>query len=153
MISDDASRFTLAASVLNLNFRSCVLESDQVAAYLATAGITWRFTTQCAPWQGGICERLIGLLKTTLAKMIGRRVLDCDQLVTTLLEAGAVVDSRPLIHVPVDEESLDYMVLTPAHFVHRARPVAMPVPDDVEYDEDFVMSLGKAEEVLAKWTQ
>ena len=145
VISDNASQFTLAASVLNLNFRSNVLESDQVAAYLATAGITWKFTTQCAPWQGGIYERLIGLLKTTLAKIIGRQVLDYDQLVTTLLEAEAMVNSRPLIHVPVDEENLDYMVLTPGHFVHRARPVAMPVPDDVEYDEDFVMSLSKTE--------
>ena len=79
-------------------------------------------------------------------------MLDYDQLVTTLLEAEAMVNSRPLIHVPVDEENLDYMVLTPSHFVHRARPVAMPVPDDVEYDEDFVMSLSKTEEVLAKWT-
>ena len=62
---------------------------------------------------GGFYERLVGLVKRSLRKSVGRNLLIDTQL-ETLKEIEAVVYSRPLVYVGDDIDSS--IVLTPGHF-------------------------------------
>jgi len=52
--------------------------------FFSNRGIVWKFTTAMAPWQGGFYERLVGLVKQSLRKGIGRKLLYWDKLLTVL---------------------------------------------------------------------
>ena len=48
--------------------------------------INWKFIPRAAPWYGGWWERLIGLTKTTLKKVLGRSQVSADVLRTVITE-------------------------------------------------------------------
>ena len=64
---------------------------------------------------GGFYERLVGLTKRALKKAVGKTCLTEKQLVTILAEVEAVVNSRPLVYVDDDINSVH--VLTPSDFL------------------------------------
>ena len=51
---------------------------------------------------GGFYERLVGLTKRALKKIIGKKCLTDRQLATILTEVEAVINSRPLVYVDGD---------------------------------------------------
>ena len=67
MISDNASTYLAAADELKELFTSPLL-SDA----LSRKGVQWQFIPKRAPWYGGFWERLIGLTKVSLKKILGR---------------------------------------------------------------------------------
>ena len=83
-------------------------------SYAANENIQWTFTIQLAPGMGGFYERLVGIVKRSLRKAIGKVCLTSEQLLTILKEAEAVINSRPLAYVEEDINS--YMTLTPPIF-------------------------------------
>ena len=92
ILSDNAKQFKTARSVLN-KIWSDVVRSDEVIEFSATKGIEWKFIVNLAPWMGGLYERLVGVTKRALHKVIGSRCLSEKQLVTVLTEAETVVNS------------------------------------------------------------
>ena len=94
ILSDNAKQFKTARSVLN-KIWSNVVRSDEVIEFSATKGIEWKFIVNLAPWMGGLYERLVGVTKRALRKVIGSRCFTEKQLVTVLTEAETVVNSRP----------------------------------------------------------
>ncbi|GFT98861.1 DUF5641 domain-containing protein [Trichonephila clavipes] len=60
-----------------------------------------------ATWWGGFWERLIGLLKSILRKVLGRAYLSEEKLVTVLCDAESLVNSRPLTLQAVSTENSD----------------------------------------------
>ena len=86
---------------------------------------------------GGFYERIVGKTKKVLEKTLGNQCLTEKQLTTTLAEAEAVVNSRPLVYV--DEDINSSMVLTPAHFLslHSQHILSDIVKDsDPDYDAE-----------------
>ena len=83
----------------------------------ANEGITWKFTTALAPWQGGCYERLVALVRWALRKGIGRKLLLWDKLLTLLAEVEAIINTHPLTYICGDFPS--GFTLTPAHFFVR----------------------------------
>lgn len=73
--------------------------SPDTQSYLANEGIELNFTIELAPWMGGFYERLVGLVKQSFRKSIGKICLNIVQLETILTEVEAVVSSRPLVNV------------------------------------------------------
>ncbi len=67
MVSDNASTYTSAAEELHQLFKSQAL-----AVSLERSGVTWKFIPKKAPWYGGFWERLIGLTKSCIKKVLGR---------------------------------------------------------------------------------
>ena len=137
LYSDNASQFKLASSVLDEDWRDATSD-PMVQDYLTNHDIVWKFTTALAPWQGGLYERMVGLVKRSLRKSIGRQLLTVNQLTTVLAEAEAAVNSRPLTTVPADSEGLDYQILTPAHFLIGGRPASIPLQAVDNSDPDFL---------------
>ena len=67
MVSDNATTFQAAAEELKT-----LSSSEEVRAVLNREGVTWRFIPKKAPWFGGFWERLIGLTKSAIKKVLGR---------------------------------------------------------------------------------
>ena len=77
---------------------------------LSKERIIWKFNLSRAPWWGGQHERLIGLIKHSLHKSIGKSLLTWSELEDVLLDVEVNLNNRPLIYI---EEDLEYLVLTP----------------------------------------
>ena len=67
--------------------------------FYSNEGITWKYTTALAPWQGGFYKHLVGLVIQGLSKGIGRKLLSWDKLMTMITEVEAIIDTRHLTYV------------------------------------------------------
>ena len=79
---------------------------------------------------GGFYERLVGLIKRSLRKAIGRKLLDNDKLQTIVKEVEAVVNSRPLVYVGDNINST--IIRTPAHFLCLHPGTGIPEGTDID---------------------
>jgi len=91
LISDNASKFQAAAKDLE--------GSDQMSESLCVLGVQWKFIPKRAPWYGGFWERLIGLTKMTLRKVLGKAFVTLPMLQTLIVEIEVVLNDRSLTHV------------------------------------------------------
>lgn len=86
---------------------------------LFLTGIKWTFIVELAPWIGRFYERLVGIVKCVLQKLIDRKSLTDVPLHTILKEAESVFNLRPLVYVG---ENLDASItLTPSHFLFKSQ--------------------------------
>ena len=82
-------------------------------------------------WFGGFWERLIGLTKTALKKVLGRASVNLVMLQTLVVEIEAILNDRPLTYVSSDVN--DQQPLTPSHLLYGRRITALP---NESLDED-----------------
>ena len=90
------------------------MTQPEVTTYIANEGIQWKHIVEFAPWMGGFYEQMVGLVKRTIRKTIGKASLSNEHLLTVFKEAEAVVNSRPLVYIGDDIQSS--ITLTQAHF-------------------------------------
>jgi hypothetical protein len=119
MISDNASTYLSAADELRALFNSQALHDS-----LSKRGVEWQFIPKRAPWFGGFWERLIGLTKTTLEKILGRTYINLEGLQTIIVEIEAVLNDRPITYVT--SEADDPEPLTPSHLLYGRRVRRLP---------------------------
>ena len=118
MVSDNGKTFKAAARIIES------ITHSKVRQHLAGLGVQWIFNLPKAPWWwGGMFETLIGSMKHCLRKVIGQAKLSHDELLTAVVEAEAVINSRPLTYVSLDD--LDEP-LTPAHLLTGRRLLSLP---------------------------
>ncbi|XP_064620787.1 uncharacterized protein LOC135483687 [Lineus longissimus] len=125
MVSDNGSTYLAAANELTELFKS-----RSVKRYLADRRVQWINIPKRAPWWGGFWERLIGLTKTSLKKVLGRAFVSVDELNTLLIEVEAGLNDRPLTYI---SEDVDVSPLSPSHFLMGHSITALPY--DVDTDE------------------
>ena len=125
MISDNATTFINAANQLKH-----LVQSKKVQEELTNKGTEWRFIVKRAPWYGGWWERLIGLTKTAVKKVLGRSYVDFQTLSTVVTEIEAVINDRPLTYVSSGEVDLE--PLTPSHLLYGRRVTQLPYSEDLE---------------------
>ena len=126
-----------------------MFRSNEVLNYFSYEGIQWNFTTAFAPWQGGFYERLVGLVKQSLRKGMGHKILYWDKLMTLLSEVEAIINTRPLTYVY--EELKSGFVLTPAHFLTGNHKIAIPFYDDDCEDSDYYPKMNSVKELTEYW--
>ena len=81
-------------------------------------------------------ERLVALVKRSLQKGIGRKLLALDQLVTILTKVEVIINTRPLTYVWDEFDS--GFTLTPAHFLtSHFEPLMMTSMEEKGADEDY----------------
>jgi hypothetical protein len=136
MISDNAPAFKVVSSMTDAK------------KFMSKHGIQWRFITEFAPWMGGVYERMVGIVKSSLRRTIGRTKLSYDQLVTLLSEAQDVVNSRPLTYV---SEDIDDEVITPNHFLRGFNRQALEIVDEDDGDPDFIDKEVTATKIVKMW--
>ena len=87
-----------------------MLKSERFNNYLARNNITWTFNLSKAPWWGGQFERIIGLVKQSLYKVIGKADLKVPELQEVMLGVETSLNNRPLCYV---EDDIQLPELTP----------------------------------------
>lgn len=149
LISDNGTQFQAAFRTLSVIF-SDIFRSDEVQGYSSNEGISWKFITAFAPWMGGFYERLIGIVKSVLKRILGRRVLSLVELQTISAEVSAMVNSRPLTWV---SDEVGDVPLAPSDFLgkHGKRPTipcSQQLLDPPDSSANSLVVLFKRQETL-----
>lgn len=119
LISDNATNFQSVSNSL-----LTIMKSPSVKEYLDHNEIKWHFIAPRAPWQGGFYERLIGVVKICLRKVLYHKRVSEDELSTILTEIETRVNNRPLLYIGDEGNTND--TLTPSHLLHGRRLRTMP---------------------------
>ena len=99
---------------------------------------------------GGFYKRLIGLVKRSLRKAIGKLCLTNDQLLTVLKEAEAIINSRPLVYMGDDINS--GITLTPAHSLSLNPNVGLSnFAREDDHDISFRPKVNSTENLILIW--
>ena len=103
--SDNFSTFISSAKWLKR-----VVKNEETHDFLASNEIQWRFNLSRAPWWGGQFERMVGIVKDSLYKSIGKSVLSWNELSEVLLDVEICINNRPLSYV---DDDVQMPLLTP----------------------------------------
>jgi transposase InsO family protein len=128
IMSDNASNFTNSSKMI-----SEILHSNVVNNYFLDHKIEWKFITPGAPWQGGVWERMVGVTKLCLKKLVGNSSLSFHELRTIIVQIEGAINDRPLTYASDTPGELE--VLTPSMLLCGRRIFNMP--ESVDYDELF----------------
>ena len=109
VISDNGRYFVASAK-----FFDEMLKYPEVDRYMKHHNIVWKFIAPRAPWMGGFYERMIGLVKSCLKKVLFKKRINRDELATVLSEIQCRLNNRPLTYL--DEEG-PLVPLTPSHLL------------------------------------
>ena len=91
--SDNAPSFVAASKHLKT-----IYEHPECQEYLHNKEIKWKFNPTRAPWYGGFFERLIGITKLTLKKILGNSYVNIIELQTIITEVEMIINNRPLTY-------------------------------------------------------
>uniref|UniRef100_A0A1I7X086 Integrase catalytic domain-containing protein n=1 Tax=Heterorhabditis bacteriophora TaxID=37862 RepID=A0A1I7X086_HETBA len=121
--SDNAHTFTLGDQIL-ANLTKHFDREPEVDRLMSKHGITWHYNIPYSPWQGGFYERLIKIVKHSLYKTLGKKVVNLDNLSTLLTETEACLNTRPLTY---QEESWESQpILRPIDFIQKDITLTFP---------------------------
>ena len=118
VISDNATTFKSAAVSLYELRKSVSVDSHMVLNRLK-----YHFIPARAPWQGGFYERLIGLTKSTLKKILGHSYSYLE-LNTICTEIESMLNDRPLTYS--SDHISDASPVTPSHLLYGYRLTSIP---------------------------
>ena len=79
------------------NFKS--FKSLDVKNFLRKLRIKWSFILEKSPWWGGFYEGLITIVKSSLKKVVGKALLNYNEMVTVVTEIEGCLNSRPLTYL------------------------------------------------------
>jgi hypothetical protein len=123
ILSDNATTF---------NHASRYLKTDpKVKEQLEINRCEWHFIPARAPWFGAIWERLIGVMKSGLRKVIGRALVTFEELHTLTTELESSVNDRPLSYVEGDPNEPN--AITPSQLIRGRR--LRTFPNDITVEE------------------
>ena len=146
-LSDNAAQFRLASKVISEVWKSVII-SDEVQTYVSSKGIKWKFIVKLAPWMGGFYERMVGVVKNALRKLLGRKLITLIQLQTLIKEIESTVNSRPLVYIESDINS--DATITPNHFLTLNPKTGVP-SDNNEGADEYLPKESSKDKLLKTW--
>ncbi|UYV64112.1 hypothetical protein LAZ67_2006597, partial [Cordylochernes scorpioides] len=128
-------RQSIVYSDNGLNFVGCnnlfkKVNWNDVLRYATVQRIKWNFNPPTAAFWGGWWERLVGLMKQLIRKVLGDKTVSYEELQTVICEVESAMNSRPL--TAISEES-GLVPITPAKFMcDNASCLFVPEADTVD---------------------
>ena len=120
MVSDNAKTFQTTDRWIKT-----LEKDDDFQDYLGQQDIKWKFNLARAPWWGGFYERIIGIMKRSLSKQVGKALLTYDELKDVLMDTENFMNNRPLAYI---EDEVGQPVLTP-NILLKGSPTKFPEED------------------------
>ena len=114
IISDNATTFEAANRTLKSLFND-----EGVKKYFDLHEFEWKFIVKRAPWTGGFYERLIGITKLALKKVLGNSLISLNDLRTLIVEIEGYFNDRSITYVSGDLN--EFEPLTPSHLIFGYR--------------------------------
>ena len=148
ILADNAQTFRCAEQ--NLAQLLSLFDSPAIQQTLAHKRITFRYIPARSPHWGGAYERLIGLTKTCLKKVLGRSLVTFSELSTLLKEIQAVLNDRPLTYINSDIH--DLQPLTPSQLLFGYNTTPLPYPP-YDASEPFDPTFGDKNDILRAQTR
>uniref|UniRef100_A0A8R1IA90 Integrase catalytic domain-containing protein n=1 Tax=Caenorhabditis japonica TaxID=281687 RepID=A0A8R1IA90_CAEJA len=131
ILCDNAPGFLLGNKMINDDIRNRHHSSDTLTTFLATKEIELKNITPLSPWQGGIYERIVGIIKNQFYKTVCKAELSYIELETIMIEVEAAVNSRPITTNPTTPD--DPAALRPVDFLIPNINLAVPNDCDMIY--------------------
>ena len=100
------------------------LNHDQIEGALSQVRIHWSFNPPAGLHHGGVCERMIRLVRRVLSSVLRQQTLDDNGLHTVLCEVEAILNDRPITQLSNDLNDLE--TLTPNHLLLLKGKSALP---------------------------
>ncbi|GBM64656.1 hypothetical protein AVEN_91723-1 [Araneus ventricosus] len=119
---DNGTNFVGVANVL----RS--LDWKKVIKYGTVNSIDWKFNPPTAGWS----ERLIGIMKDLLKRVLGKAYLSHEEMMTVLCDCEAIINSRLLTYI--SENDTDFTPISPSLFIQDIREWAVPDLDVADHN-------------------
>ncbi|XP_055602322.1 uncharacterized protein LOC129751072 isoform X2 [Uranotaenia lowii] len=111
--SDNGTNFRGAYNVLQKEIQNI---NGECAVTFTNTNTQWVFNPPLTPHMGGCWERMVRSIKEAMRAISDHVQHPSDEVLeTVVLEAEAIVNSRPLTYVPLDTH--DSEALTPNHFL------------------------------------
>ncbi|XP_066946072.1 uncharacterized protein [Macrobrachium rosenbergii] len=133
MLSDNATTFVAASEYLK-----AMAENISVQEHLNQVECKWKFIPARAPWFGAIWERLIGLLKSCLKKVVGQALLRYDELSCVVTELESIINDKTVELHSGDLGNPE--VLTPNHLILGRKLRSFP-KETVNWEEASKVSI------------
>ncbi|XP_062542532.1 uncharacterized protein LOC134210507 [Armigeres subalbatus] len=111
--SDRGTNFVGANRTLQELYQK--VDRNQLMREFITSSTSWQFNPPASPHMGGSWERLVQSVKRNLAEVLHARRPTDEELRNALTEVEGILNTRPLTHVPIDDEAAP--ALTPNHFL------------------------------------
>ncbi|PIC11432.1 hypothetical protein B9Z55_029091 [Caenorhabditis nigoni] len=124
ILSDNAPAFTLGYEMINTDIRSMINSSQTLTCYLASKEIEVKQITPFAPWQGGVYERIVAIVKNMLYKTIGRLHLSYIEVESLIIECEGILNSRPITMNPISIS--DTEAVRPIDFLLPRAELSLP---------------------------
>ena len=115
--SDHGTNFVGAARKLKglVEFLESQKTQGVISQFCSTQCISWKFIPERAPHFGGLWESAVKSMKTHLRCIITDVKLTFEEFTTILAQVEAVLNSRPLVSMPCDDDGIE--PLTSGHFL------------------------------------
>uniref|UniRef100_A0A7I4YY06 Integrase catalytic domain-containing protein n=1 Tax=Haemonchus contortus TaxID=6289 RepID=A0A7I4YY06_HAECO len=123
ILSDNATTFCAADNTLQ----------ELISNYSSSRHIQWKFITPLSPWKGGFYERLVGLVKSSFRKSIGRSLLPLPQFQTIICEIEAIINSRPI--ASISDTTSSPTILRPIDFISPQAHLQLELKDTTRYEQ------------------
>ena len=79
-------------------------KAAEIRDFIRFNRIRWEFFLERSPWWWGFYERLVGVMKNCLKKVVRKAKLNFEEL-NTVIEIEKCVDSRPLTYLSEEHEN------------------------------------------------
>ena len=107
------SRRGTPSCFISNNFKT--FKSMEIKRFIINLGIKWKFILEHSQWWGEFYERLVGLFKSCMKKVISKARLSFEDLETVIVEVKEVLNGRPLTYLS-DEQYCSS--LAPHHLMY-----------------------------------
>nr|pir hypothetical protein ZK228.2 - Caenorhabditis elegans [Caenorhabditis elegans] len=122
--SDNAPTFILGGTVLNTDISSWEDRNESLTSFMVARSIHFFRITTLSPWQGGMYERIVGLVKHQMHKVCEANKFDYYTLSYVVSGAQAMVNNRPLTQHARSPD--DMIAIRPCDFLNPGVMIETP---------------------------